>query len=272
MTSDARAAHAPVFSAEPTARRFDSWWWLVAATAGLLALLVVGQPDPYRRILIFVSDGLAITLGVTLSSFGIVLALGLLGGLGRIAPWAAVRGLATLYVEIARGIPLLVQLYFWYFAFPALLQELGRRFGIAAWADYRANPVAMAIMGISLCYGAYMTEIVRAGIQSVPRGQFEAARSLGMSYLQAMRHVVLPQALRAILPAIGNEFTTLLKDSSLVSAVAVGDLTRRGREFMAQFFNPIESWLMIALLYLVMTLLAARGVAALERRSRVAGR
>ncbi len=113
-----------------------------------------------------------------------------------------------------------------------------------------------------------MSEIYRAGIQSIPKGQMEAARSLGMSYFRSMRHVVLPQAVRVILPPVGNEFIALLKDSSLVSVVAVADLTRRGREFMATHFNPIEVWTMVALLYLVMTLFAARGVAWLEKRTK----
>ena len=108
----------PALRAAPrAARHFDSWWWLVAAVAALIALLVVGKPDPYRRILVFVSDGLAVTLGVTLSSFVLVLGLGLAGGLCRIAPFGPLRAAATLYVEVIRGIPLLVQLYFWYFAF-----------------------------------------------------------------------------------------------------------------------------------------------------------
>jgi polar amino acid transport system permease protein len=127
----------------------------------------------------------------------------------------------------------------------------------------------MAVIGLTTCYGAYMTEIYRAGIQSIPRGQYEAARSQGMTYFQAMRYVILPQAVRVILPPVGNEFISLLKDSSLVSVVAVADMTRRGREFMSKNFDPIETWLMIGLLYLVLTLLSARVVAWLEKRTKV---
>jgi polar amino acid transport system permease protein len=112
-----------------------------------------------------------------------------------------------------------------------------------------------------------MSEIYRAGIQSVPKGQNEAARSLGMTHSQAMRHVVLPQAFRTILPPVGNEFISLLKDSSLVSVVSVADITRRGREFMAASFLPVETWLMIALIYLIMTLISARVVAWIERKT-----
>lgn len=112
-----------------------------------------------------------------------------------------------------------------------------------------------------------MSEIYRAGIQSIPKGQMEASRSLGMSYFHSMRHIILPQAIRVILPPVGNEAIALLKDTSLVSVVAVADLTRRGREFMAVNFNPIEVWTMVALLYLVMTLLLSRLVAWIEKRS-----
>ncbi len=112
-----------------------------------------------------------------------------------------------------------------------------------------------------------MSEIYRAGIQSVPKGQVEAARSLGMTHYQSMRHVILPQAIRVILPPIGNEFISLLKDSSLVSVVAVADLTRRGREFMATHFNPIEVWTIVALLYLIMTLFSARIVSWIEKKT-----
>ena len=127
----------------------------------------------------------------------------------------------------------------------------------------------MAIFGISICYAAYMAEIVRAGIESLPKEQMEAARSLGMSKVQSMRYVILPQAYRSIMPAIGNEFIALLKDSSLVSVVAVADLTRRGREFMSTTFMPIETWLMVALLYLLMTLISARIAKIIENKTKL---
>jgi len=133
---------------------------------------------------------------------------------------------------------------------------------------FQADPVVMAITGLVFCFGAYMSEIYRAGIQSIPRGQMEAARSLGMTYFQSMRHVVLPQAVRVILPPIGNEFIALLKDSSLVSVVAVADLTRRGREYASIHFDPIEVWMLVALLYLIMTLFSARVVNWIEKKTK----
>lgn len=246
----------------------DQWWLLVFAVILLVILLITIKPDPYMRILNFVSDGIWVTIYVTLITFILVLILGLLGGLGRVSSNIFIRRFASIYVEVMRGIPLLVQLIIWYFAFPAFLRDLGKSWNIEALASYKANPIVMAILGMTLCYAAYMSEVYRAGIESIPKGQMEAARSLGMNYFQAMWYVILPQAFRVVLPPIGNEFVTLLKDSSLVSVVAVADLTRRGREFMAANFIPIQTWMMVALLYLVMTLIAARVVKWLEKHSR----
>ncbi len=248
--------------------RQDPWWWLVAAVAALIILLVVAQPDPFKDIVVFARDGIAVTILVTMVSYFLMLFAGLLGGLGRMAKNKIVFVISTLYVEIVRGVPLLVQLIAWYFASPVIIQQIGTWLNFAPLIEYRANPIVTAIMAITVCYGAYMSEIVRAGIQSVPKGQMEAARSLGMSHFQAMRYVILPQAFRVILPPMGNEFIALLKDSSLVSVVAVADLTRRGREFMAANFNPIETWTMVALLYLIMTLFAARIVSFIEKKTR----
>jgi polar amino acid transport system permease protein len=247
----------------------DAWWWLVALVAGLIAILSITKPDPYWRIVLFVRDGIGVTILITIVSFVLMIFVGMLGGLGRLSTNKVIHLVTTFYVEIVRGIPLLVQLIWWYFAFPVIVRELGQATHISFLANYEANAILLAIFGFVFCYGAYMSEIFRAGIQSIPKGQMEAARSLGMSYFQAMRHVVLPQAIRVILPPVGNEFIALLKDSSLVSAVALADLTRRGREFMAANFDPLQVWTMIALLYLVMTLFSARIVNYVERRTKI---
>jgi len=234
--------------------------------------LVIFKPDPYRDIWDFVKDGILVTLVVTVASFILTLFVGLIGGLGRLSKNLVINGIASLYVELVRGIPLLVQLIWWYFAFPVVLQSIGSRLGITALENYRANAIAMSVLGLTFCYGAYMSEIYRAGIQSIPKGQMEAAMSLGMKYYQAMRYVILPQAIRVIMPPVGNEFIALLKDSSLVSAVAVADLTRRGREYMSSNFIPIETWMMVALLYLVLTLFSARVASYIEKKVKVAER
>jgi len=251
-----------------TIARIDPWWGLVILVVGLTVILVTVRADPFRDILLYVRDGVAVTALITISSFALTLIVGLIGGLGRLARNPFLHGIATLYVEIVRGIPLLVQLIWWYFAFPVVFQQIGEWLHISVIANYQANPIFTAIIAITVCYGAYMSEIYRAGIQSIPKGQIEAARSLGMTHFQSMRHVILPQAVRVVLPPVGNEFVALLKDSCLVSVVAVSDLTRRGREYMSVHFNPIETWTMVALLYLVMTLFATRGVAWIEKKSR----
>ena len=245
----------------------DPWWGLVALAVGLTVILVTVKADPFLNILLFVRDGVAVTAFITVTAFGLVLVVGLIGGLGRLSHNPVFHLVATLYVEIVRGIPLLVQLIWWYFAFPVVLQKIGVWLNVAAIVNYKADPIFTAITGITVCYGAYMSEIYRAGIQSISKSQMAAARSFGMTHFQSMRHVILPQAARVILPPVGNEFIALLKDSCLVSVVAVADLTRRGREFMAVHFNPIEVWTMVALLYLVMTLLSARGVAWIEKKT-----
>jgi polar amino acid transport system permease protein len=259
-------AHIP--GAEPSTK-LDAWWGVLAAVILIILLLVFSRPDPFQRIVLFVSDGIGVTIFTTVVSFVLVLVVGMLGGLGRLSHNRIVFGVTTLYVEVIRGIPLLVQLLFWYYALPPIIQNIGRATNLGALTNFQADPIMMAVVGLTICYGAYMSEVYRAGIQSIPKGQLEAARSQGMTYLQAMRYVILPQAVRVILPPVGNEFISLLKDTSLVSVVAVADMTRRGREFMSTNFNPIETWLMIGLLYLVLTLLSARVVAWLEKRTKI---
>lgn len=249
---------------------FDHWWWLVAAVVALIVFLVVFIPDPFARGLEFMAEGIVMSIKITAISFLLVVVVGLFGGLGRLSKNSLIKGISTLYVEVVRGIPLMVQLLFWYFAFPAIIQNMGTSMNWAALRTYRPEAQPMAILGLTICYGAYMSEIYRAGIQSIGKGQMEAARSLGMTQIQAMRYVILPQAIRVILPPIGNEFISLLKDSSLVSVVAVADLTRRGREFSAISALPIQTWTLVALLYLVMTLLSARVVNWIEKRSSLA--
>ncbi len=202
--------------AAPTAKereRFDTWWFLVLAVACVVALLAIVKPDPFLRIILFLRDGIGVTVRITVISFVFILIVGLIGGLGRLAKNWLIHGIASLYVEIIRGIPLLVQLLFLYFAFPQVLDTVGAWLiklspslhSVGKWlVDVKPDPFVMAVAGLTICYGAYMSEIYRAGIQSISKGQMEAARSLGMSYFQAMRYVILPQAVRVILPPVGN--------------------------------------------------------------------
>jgi polar amino acid transport system permease protein len=249
--------------------KLDAWWWLVVAVALIIILLVFLLPDTYWNMIVFLGDGILTTIELTLVSFVFILVVGVIGGMSRIAKNPVIHFFATIYVEIFRGIPLLVQLIWWYFAAPAVIQSLGNTIHFTPFIEYRANAFILAVVGLVICYGAYMSEIFRAGIQSIPKGQIEAARSQGMTYMQAMRYVILPQAIRVVLPPVSNEFIMLIKDTSLVSAVAMADLTRRGREYMGSHFNPIETWTMVALLYLVMTLFFTRVIDWLEKRRRI---
>ena len=161
---------------------------------------------------------------------------------------------ATIYVEVIRGIPLLVQLFYIYYALGRL--ELFKNL----------PPLTAAVVAMGICYGAYMGEVFRAGIDSIDKGQTEAARSLGFNRAQTMVLVILPQAWRTILPPVGNEFIALLKDSSLVSILAVSDLLRRSREFASESFLYFEAYTMVALVYLVITLFLSKGVSKMEQR------
>lgn len=270
----AEAERAIAFPTRKLRITFEVGWVLVVLSLFTILTLSQLKPQPFGRILRFLLDGVMVTMGLTVVSFAFILFIGLIGGLGRLSKIPLIYGIATLYVEIIRGIPLMVQLLYIWFALPQLMDIIGFKLktipafaGIGQWLiDLKLSPFAAAVMGLSICYGAYMSEIFRAGIESIPKGQMEAARSLGMSYFQAMRYVILPQAFRVILPPIGNEFVALLKDSSLVSVLAVSDLTRRGREYMARTFESLETWTMVALIYLFLTLFFSRLVRIMERR------
>ena len=230
---------------------FDAWRIAFFGAIAMVLYLAIFRPDPYLKIIKFVPDGIWVTFKVTVGAILLALVIGLFTGLGRLAGNRVINGVASLYVEVIRGVPLLVQLFYIYYA-------LGRIVQIPA--------MSSAIIAMAICYGAYMGEIFRAGIQSIPKGQMEAARSLGMNKSQAMVHVILPQSFTVILPPIGNEFVALLKDSSLVSILAVADLLRRGREFASETFTYFETYTVIALAYLIITLFFSKLVSLMEER------
>ena len=230
---------------------FSAWRISFFGAIGLLVFLVIFSPDPYGRILRFLPDGILRTFQVTVLSILLALVIGLLAGLGRISRIRPINRVATVYVEVIRGIPLLVQIFYIYYA-------LGR--------IVKIPDIASAIIAMSICYGAYLGEIIRAGIQSIPKGQMEAALALGFSRRKAMQHIILPQTVKIILPPVGNEFIALLKDSSLVSILAVSDLLRRGREFASRTFEYFETLTVVALVYLVLTLFFSWLVGLMEER------
>lgn len=223
---------------------------LVGAVGSLLALCLI-WPDPYRRIIEYLPDGILVTFEITIFSIVFAVPLGLLTGLGRISRNRFINLFASTYVEVIRGIPLLVQLFYIYYALSRFFQISG---------------IVSAITAISICYGAYMGEVFRAGIMAIPKGQTEAARSLGFNRFQTMFLVILPQAWRTILPPVGNECIAMLKDTSLVSILAVPDIMQRARSFVGTTYLYFETYTVVALVYLIITLILSKAVSHMEGR------
>jgi His/Glu/Gln/Arg/opine family amino acid ABC transporter permease subunit len=201
--------------------------------------------------------GAWVTLQLTVISVSIGLVIGLFGGLGRVSSRALVSRLMLVYVTVMRGIPLLVTLMFLYYGLPAVGIQL--------------TAFTVALLALSVTNGAYVTEIIRAGIQSIDSGQMRAARSLGMSYALAMRRIILPQVVRRVLPPVTNEAITLLKNTALVSTIALSDLLRAGLEVMTWKANTFSPFAGVALIYLLMTLPLIWLVSRLEKRFAVPG-
>lgn len=197
--------------------------------------------------------GAGITVQITAISVGLGLLIGMFVGIARLSAMGPVKILAAIYVDFIRGTPLLVQIFLIYFALPIMLGQ-------------RIDPFIAAITACSVNSGAYIAEIFRAGIQSIDKGQMEAGRSLGMTWAQTMRYIILPQAFKRIIPPLGNEFIAMLKDSSLVSVIGFEELTRRGQLIIARTYGSFEIWLTVAFIYLVMTITISRFVDYLERR------
>lgn len=195
--------------------------------------------------------GLWTTLWISAVSSVFGLFFGLIAGLARISNNVTMRGLAITYVEFIRGTPLLVQIFIAYFLLGTVFNVSRNVCGIGA---------------LSLFVGAYVAEIVRAGIQSISKGQTEAARSLGMTKFQTMWDVILPQAFKRILPPLAGTFISLIKDSSLVSVIAITDLTKSGREIITSTFATFEVWIIVAVMYLLVTSLLSQLVFYMERR------
>ncbi len=197
------------------------------------------------------TQGLWTTIWISFVSGLFGLLIGLIAGLCRISQNPTLRGLAVFYIELIRGTPLLVQIFIFYFFIGTVLNLDRTVAGVGA---------------LALFVGAYVAEIIRAGIQSIHKGQTEAARSLGMNSTQTMLYIVLPQALKRVLPPLAGQFISLIKDSSLVSVIAITDLTKSGREIITSSFATFEIWFTIALLYLVVTSVLSQLLFWLERR------
>lgn len=260
--------------------RLIPWWMIAILSIAILVAALIFTNESFRKSFDYIKVGIFITLSTTFFSFLIALVLGLITGLGRISENAFFNNLATFYVEVVRGIPMLVLIFFIALVIiPAAvsgIQALGLRageLGLTGIANHLAgvenNSIPMnirAIIALSITYGAFLAEIFRAGIQSIDKGQMEAARSQGMTRWQAMWYIILPQAIRNVLPALGNDFISLLKDTSLVSILAVRDITQLARLYAGNTFEYQTTYITLSVLYLTMTILLSFFVKLLEKR------
>jgi len=234
------------------------WWGVALLIGGLLALYGILNSPVYIETYKFLASGIIITIELAVSAYALGMVLGLIAALGQLSKHPIPYTVSRLYIEIIRGIPLLVLLL--YIAF-VLTPTLANLTGIR----WFRNDIVRATLGLGIGYGAYLAEIYRAGIESIPKGQTEAARSLGMTYGQSMRYIILPQAIRVILPPLANDFIAMLKDSSLAMVISVQELTYTGTLLRARTFRSFEVYNMVALLYLTMSLVGSVAVRGIER-------
>ena len=260
-------------------RREFPYWLLAAVLLGVVFLWLIVADGNYAIIFRALRQGVVTTIWVSVVAFAFASAIGLLVAVARRSRRRVVREVATFYVEIVRGIPVLVLLF--YVAFvgaPAIVDAWNAAF---AWPIDAGLLPAMTVRGfdmtwraifaLSISYSAFLSEIFRAGIESVPKVQVEGAEALGMSRYATFRMVVLPQAFRTVLPPLGNDFVAMIKDSALVSALGVQDITQLGKVYSASTFRFFETYNVVAFLYLVMTLGLSLMVRGLEARLKKRG-
>ena len=270
----------------PGGLKVSQWpWWVITLVLIALAVvyLILASPN-YHASFLYLIQGVYTTLRITVFSYLIATVIGLFAGLARVSKNVFLFNISTLYVEVIRGIPLVVLLLYIAFALFPVFVELIAKLGVwglsnnpdsnffQSIANFSIRSVSMegrAIIALGFGYGAYEAEVFRAGIQSIGKGQIEAAKSLGMKYFQSMRFIILPQAVRRVLPPLGNDFIACLKDSSLATVLAVNELTQLGRMLRASTFRVLEAFNIMAFLYLSMTLLLSGAVRWLERKMRI---
>lgn len=199
------------------------------------------------------------TLLLCLLSLVFASVIGMIFGLMNVGRNRVLNFIGTVYVDAVRGVPLIVLAYFIYFGIPAGIKALG-------FADFRMGPLVAGTIALSMNCGAYMAEIVRAGIQSVDRGQMEAGRSLGLSYGAGMALIVVPQAIRTMIPSIINQFIITLKDTSILSVIGFPELTNVGKTVMGNTFKPLQAWAIVGIMYLVVITILSKISKRIERR------
>jgi polar amino acid transport system permease protein len=260
------------------------WWLIIMVLLGMIILFNILTSVLYATIFFRVTQGIVMSVKVAVISYVAAIAIGLFVSLGRVSKNPIAYNLSTLYVQIIRGVPILVQIIYVAFVITPIMVELLNALGAALAPLLGANNFLTSItlqdipsetrvmIALAIAYGGFEAETFRAGIESIGRGQMEAARSLGMTYFQAMRFVILPQAFRRVLPPLGNDFISMIKDSSLVSILGVRDMTQEARLYAAASFRYLETYSILAFNYLVLTFTLSLGVKALENRMSKGGK
>jgi len=249
-----------------TRQQFRFAAWTAVVWVGILILIVAFFSFIHLDLsfmlkwLPFIAEGVATTLFVSIASILLACVIALIGALGRLSRNPLFFGPATFYVSIIRGTPLMVQILIWYLALPQV------RIPVVLPEGLVLEPMLAGIFALAVCYGAYMTETFRAGIQSISKGQTEAAMALGMTRSQTMRRIVLPQAFRVIIPPIGNDFIAMTKDSSLVYVMGVWEILFRASKIGRQYFRNFETLVIAALFYWIMQIILQYFQSKLEAR------
>jgi polar amino acid transport system permease protein len=234
------------------------WWLILVVGVGLYLFYEVLSDADYAAVLANLSKGIAITVMVTLVAYGSACVIGLLLAVGCLSRFVVIRQLCRLYIEVMRGVPIIVLLLYVAFVLaPALVLAWNWATGPLGFEPARARDIPLlwrAVAALALAYSAFLAEIFRAGLQAVDKGQIEAAKALGLTGWMRFRHVVFPQAFRLILPPLGNDFVAMVKDSSLVSVLGVGDITQLAKVTAAGNFKYFETYNVAALIYLTITI------------------
>jgi len=248
------------------------WWLLAVVTIGLWMFAQVLTDETYAGVLKILQKGIWTTVYVTVIAYTLACILGLLLALAGMSRWLVLRQIARFYVEIVRGIPIIVLLLYVAFVLaPAMVLAWNWCMGWLGLDPIRTRDFSLlwrAVIALTIAYSSFLAEVFRAGLQSVDKGQIEAAEALGLSGWQRFRHIVFPQALRTILPPLGNDFVAMVKDSSLVSVLGVTDITQLGKVTAAGNFRYFETYNVVALVYLTMTISLSLVLRNFERRMR----
>ena len=256
------------------------WWAILILLAATFFVYSFITNQLYQEVIKKLAVGIRLTLTVTIIAYLFAITIGLLTGLGQLSSNVIIRNAALLYVQVIRGVPIIVQIFYTAFvivpAAIAAINLLGDRLALLGWLSTDnifttlsirdVNFIARGIIALAISYGAFSAEIFRAGIQSISTGQIEAAQALGLTRFQSLKLIILPQAIRRVLPPLGNDFIAMLKESSLVSVLGVNEITHLGKKYAAASFRYPETYNTLAFLYLSMTLILSIGVKSMERK------